>query len=288
MSASITTPSSLSVPSVSLDGMQTVKTKRDEDVYFTRLRGHLEREFRLLRAAITVAEPEEPVPSCPEWTANQLAHHVAETYLHKVVAIRDGRFPEDWPPAGIDPNPVVALDEAYTALIECFDGHRPRDTAATWYGPDQTVGFWIRRMCHETVVHRVDAELVAGLELAPIPDDIALDGIDEFVTLNLAYYSSEIPKQFADLLEGADPRPVTIVAGDREWTVTARPEAIAVGDYLVPDESAYERNEAARISGEPGHVLLWLWGRMDERVVHAIGDPALVNQLVELRKRGTR
>ncbi len=255
MSASITTRSSLSVASVSLDGMQTVKTKRDEDVYFARLRGHLEHEFRLLRAAITVAEPEEPVPSCPEWTANQLAHHVAHTYLHKVVAIREDR---------------------------------PRDAAATWYGPDHTVGFWIRRMCHETVVHRVDAELVAGLELAPIPDDIALDGIDEFVTLNLAYYSSEIPKQFADLLEGADPRPVTIAAGDREWTVTAKPEAVAVGDYLVPDESAYKRNEAARVSGDPGPVLLWLWGRMDERVLRAIGDPALVNQLVELRKRGTR
>jgi len=27
---------------------------------------------------------------------------------------------------------------------------------------------------------------------------------------------------------------------------------------------------------------------MDERVVRAIGDPALVNQLIELRKRGTR
>jgi uncharacterized protein (TIGR03083 family) len=288
MWASITTPSSLSVASVSLDGMKTVRTKRDEDVYFARLRTHLEREFRLLRAAITVADPEERVPSCPDWTANQLAHHVAHTYLHKVEAIRQGRFPEDWPPADGDPSPVVALEEAYAALIGCLDEHRPGDPAATWYGPDQTVGFWIRRMCHETVVHRVDAELVAGLELAPIPDDIALDGIDEFVTLNLAYYSSEIPKQFADLLDGADPRPVTIAAGDREWTVTAKPEAIAVGDYLVPDESAYERNEAARISGDPGHVLLWLWGRMDERVVHAIGDPALVKQFVELRKRGTQ
>jgi uncharacterized protein (TIGR03083 family) len=268
--------------------MSTVKSERDRDVYFARLRGRLEREFRLLRAAITVAEPERQVPSCPAWNADQLAHHVAETYLHKVVTVRQGKMPTDWPPAGLDPNPVSALDEAYAALIECFDEYRPEDAAATWHVPDQSVGFWIRRMCHETVVHRVDAEMVAGLELAPIPADIALDGIDEFLTLNLAYYSTEVPQHFADLLESPDPRPVTVAAGGREWTLTAKPEGIAVGEFLMPDESVYERNEAARISGEPGDVLLWLWGRMDERVVHSIGDPALVGQFSELRSRGTQ
>jgi hypothetical protein len=47
--------------------------------------------------------------------------------------------------------------------------------------PDQTVGFWIRRMAQETVVHRVDAELAAEVAPGAIPDDIALDGIDEFL-----------------------------------------------------------------------------------------------------------
>jgi uncharacterized protein (TIGR03083 family) len=288
MSASIALCSFPPVSSVSLDFMRTVRAKRDRDVYFARLRSHLEQEFRLLRAALTVADPAEQVPSCPAWTAAELALHIAHVYLHKVQAIREGAIPKDWPPPGLDPSPLVALDEAHAALIETFEAHRHGDAAATWYGRDQTVGFWIRRMCHESVVHRVDAELVAGLELAPIPDDVAQDGVDEFLTLFLAFLSEVRPDRYAEALADADPRPVAIAAGDRAWTVTARPAGIFVGEFLVPDESAYERNEAARISGEPGEMLLWLWGRMDGRVVRSTGDSKLAAQFAEFRKRGTR
>jgi uncharacterized protein (TIGR03083 family) len=268
--------------------MQTAKTKQRGEAYFARLRGHLDHEFRLLRTAIAAADPAWQVPSCPDWTADQLAHHVARTYLHKVECVKEGKFPENWPPEDPDPSPTGALDAAYAALTRCFDEHRPGDPAATWHGPDQTVGFWIRRMCQESVVHRVDAELTAGLELAPTPADIALDGIDEFLTLFLAFLSGEWPDHFADVLRSADPRPVTIAAGGREWTLTAGSGGVAVGDYLVPDESAYERNEAARIGGEPSQVLLWLWGRLDERAVSWIGDPALVTQFATLRRKGTQ
>jgi hypothetical protein len=65
--------------------MQTSQSERGGAAYFARLRGHLEHEFRLLRTAIAAADPAWRVPSCPEWDADQLAHHVARTYLHKVV-----------------------------------------------------------------------------------------------------------------------------------------------------------------------------------------------------------
>ena len=265
-----------------------LQSERGGAAYFARLRAHLDQEFRLLRTAIAAADPAWRVPSCPEWDADRLAHHVAETYLHKVACIEQGKMPEDWPPADLDPSPTGVLDEAYAALSSCFDRHRPRDPAATWHGPDQTVGFWIRRMCQELVVHRVDAELTAGLELAPIPEDIALDGVDEFLTLFLAFLSEEWPDHFADVLRGADQRPVTIAAGGREWTLTAGPARVAVGEYLVPDASAYERSEAARIGGEPGQVLLWLWGRLDDRSVRRTGDPELAAQFATLRRKGTQ
>ena len=47
--------------------------------------------------------------------------------------------------------------------------------------------FWIRRMAQETVIHRVDAELALGEPFAPIPDDLALDGIDEVLERFLAF-----------------------------------------------------------------------------------------------------
>ena len=268
--------------------MGSEKSKRDRDLYYARLRERFDDEFRLLRAAIAGADPRATVPACPDWTADQLAHHLAQTYLHKVECIREGRFPQDWPPSDLDPSPVAALDDGYKALTSCFDAHRPADPAATWHEPDQTVGFWIRRMCHESVVHRVDAEQVAGIELAPIPVDVALDGIDEFLTLFIGYLSVSWREHFAEVLEEADPRPVTIAAGGREWTLTAGPEGVRVGEYRAAEEDALAANEAARISGNPDDVLLWLWGRVDDRAVRQRGDAALTAQFRALRVKATQ
>ena len=57
-----------------------------------------------------------------------------------------------------------------------FRAREPGAPAPTWFGPDQTVGFWIRRMAQETVIHRIDAELAAGLPVTPVPGDLAADG----------------------------------------------------------------------------------------------------------------
>jgi uncharacterized protein (TIGR03083 family) len=272
----------LSAVSDSLDGMGSEKSKRDRDVYFARLRGRLDDEFRLLRAAIAGADPWAAVPACPDWNADQLAHHVAGTYLYVVECVRQGRLPEDRPRPELNPNPVGALDEGYRALTEALDEGRPGDPAGTWHEPDQTAGFWIRRMCQESVVHRVDAEQVAGIELAPIPPDVALDGIDEFLTLFIGYLSRTRRERFAEVLEGADPRPVTIAAGGREWTLTAGPEGVAVAAEPGAD------GEAAWISGDPDDVLLWLWGRVDDRAVRQKGEEAPLAQFRELRAKATR
>jgi len=265
----------------------------DEDVnepresYFARLRARLEEDFRLLRAAIAASDHEERVPSCPEWTADRLAHHVAQTYLHKVECIRLGAFPEDWPPADLNPDPVGVLDDGFAALTAAFDAHRPQDAAATWHGPDQTVGFWIRRMCQETVVHRVDAEQVAGIELAPIPQDIALDGIDEFLELFIGYLSGDWPEHFADVLEHADPRPVMIAGGGRSWSLEAQPGGVTVRSLLAV-AAADVSERTTLVEGEPAELLLWLWGRVGDRSVRQVGDPALLEQLLALRKKATQ
>jgi uncharacterized protein (TIGR03083 family) len=271
----------LSVVSDSLDGMGSEKSKRDREVYFARLRGRLDDEFRLLRAAIAGADPWAVVPACPDWNADQLAHHVAGTYLYVVECVGQGKLPEDWPRGELNPNPMGALDEGYQALTTTLDAVRPGDPAATWHEPDQTAGFWIRRMCQESVVHRVDAEQVAGIELAPIPPDVALDGIDEFLTLFIGYLSRSWREHFAEVLEGADPSPVTIAAGGREWSLTAEPEGVEVAEPGAAEG-------VARISGDPDDVLLWLWGRADDRAVRLKGEEALLAQFRELRGKATR
>ncbi|MBR7833064.1 maleylpyruvate isomerase family mycothiol-dependent enzyme [Actinospica durhamensis] len=259
----------------------------------SRLRAGLDHEFHLLRAAIASADREAKVPGCPDWTADQLAHHVAQTYLHKVECIRLGEFPQDWPPQ-LDPDPVAVLDEQFGALTASFDAHDPAGPAATWHDPDQTVGFWIRRMAHETVVHRVDAEQVAGLELAPIDDEVALDGIDEFLTLFIGFFSRKYPEEYGSALRDPDPRPLAVTAGNRTWTlatteagveVTAFEDDVAAGEHAARD--AAER-AAVTVSGQPADVLLWLWVRVDDGAVRITGDEQALAQFKALRKEATQ
>src|SRR6185436_3745950 len=164
-----------------------------------RLLDSLASDFDRLRKVATTADLAAPVPSCPGWTLADLIRHVGTVYLHKVECMRLGSHPEDWPPAGIaDEDPAALLDRSYAALTAEFGSRDPADPAFTWYGPDQTVGFWIRRMAQETVIHRVDAELAAEVEPGAIPDDIALDGIDEFLIAFIEYGSRTWPDEYGD------------------------------------------------------------------------------------------
>src|SRR6476469_8225840 len=118
-----------------------------------RLLEALATDFARVREVATTADLTAPVPSCPGWTIADLVRHVGEVYLHKVECMRLGSHPEPWPPAGIKAEePLALLDRSYAALIAEFASRDPRDAAFTWYGPDQTVGFWIRRMAQETVI----------------------------------------------------------------------------------------------------------------------------------------
>lgn len=252
----------------------------------TRLRASLNHEFQLLRAAIASAERSAKVPCCPDWTAEQLAQHVAHTYLHKVECIRLGAFPENWPPEqDPDSDPVGDLDEGFAALTAAFDAHDPADPAATWHDPDQTVGFWIRRMAHETVIHRVDAEQVAGIELAPIDEDVALDGIDEFLSLFIGFFSRKYPEEYGSALRDPDPRPLAVSAGGSTWTLTASEAGVEVARS---EAGARTQPAAVTVSGEPAEVLLWLWVRTDDSAVLTEGDDEALAQLKALRKEATQ
>src|SRR5262249_56921469 len=101
---------------------------------------------------------------------------------HKTRAGRGGAGPGPWRPAELAAEePLAILDRAYAGLRAEFASRKPTDPAGSWYAPDQTVGFWIRRMAQETVIHRIDAELGTGQPVAPVPTDLAVDGIDELL-----------------------------------------------------------------------------------------------------------
>jgi uncharacterized protein (TIGR03083 family) len=221
-----------------------------------------------LRDAAAAVELTVPVPTCPGWTMGDLVFHVAQVYLHKATVMRKGQWPEPWPPPGAEPAAELPLlGRAYGELIAEFSARRPADPTLTWYDPDQTVAFWIRRMAQETVVHRIDAELAAGLPVTPVPGDLALDGVDEVLKRFLAYDPEALDQLEGGHLarDGADT--ITVLAGQTAWTVRPSPQEVVV------DDGAGDHPRVV-IAAAPGPMLRWLWGRAGDDAVQLTGDPA--------------
>ena len=242
----------------------------------------LDSDFHRLRAVVGEADLTATVPSCPEWTVEDLARHVGAVYLHKVECMRLGTHPQVWPPPGLDTEDARALlDRAFPALTAEFAARAPESHAFTWYEPDQTVGFWIRRMAQETVIHRVDAELGAGTERAPIPSDLAHDGIDEFLIAFVAYGAAAYPEEYAPLLADSDGRAVRLSTPDTAWLVrpTVAGIEVAVGDADTA---------AATVHGDPADLLLWVWNRAGDDRVTITGDPGVVAYLRQVFATGAQ
>jgi uncharacterized protein (TIGR03083 family) len=230
-------------------------------------------DFARLREVAAAADLDAKVPSCPEWTLADLVRHVAEVYLHKVQCMRLGRHPEDWPPDLSAEAPLASLDRGYADLAAEFAARPAESPAYTWYQPDQTVGFWIRRMAQETVIHRVDAELAAGVQIAPIPGDLAVDGVDEVLIAFLEYGVKGWPEEFADTLGGASTASVRLDAGAAAFLVHLAPGTLTVARAEVGAPAD------ATVSGDPDAVLLWLWNRTGEDAVARAGDDAALEVL---------
>jgi hypothetical protein len=128
-------------------------------------------------------------------------------------------------------------------------------------------------MAQETVIHRIDAELAAGVEPLAIPADLAADGIDEVLVCFLAYQ----PPGESDLdehLASCDGETVRIDAEPASWLVQLGPDVVTV-----------ERGSAdadAVIRGSADAVLRWLWRRAGNSAVELDGNRAVVGKLHHL------
>jgi len=231
----------------------------------------LSSDYASLRDAAAATEPTVPVPGCPGWTMGDLVSHVAMVYLHKVTSMRTGQVPRSWPPPYLAEEPLLPLlERAYGELMATFSERDPADPTPTWYDPDQTVAFWIRRMAQETVIHRIDAEQAAGLPVTAVPDDLAVDGVDEVLKRFLAYESVGWPDEFAQLkgghLASEDGRDtITVTAGQAAWTLRPSPRGVAVED------GAGDHPRVA-IEAAPDPMLRWSWGRTGDDAVRVTGD----------------
>jgi uncharacterized protein (TIGR03083 family) len=204
------------------------------------------------------------VPACPGWTVATVVSHTAMVYEHKVRVMGEGVFPQDWPPADFDRRePIGALRDAKEHLFAEFERHQLTDQTTT-FGADTTVRFWLRRMALEVAVHRYDGEQ-AHSDVTAIPDDLAVDGIDEMLRVMLGgpwWDSDEWQTEYP--IDAV----VAIESGGVRWLGDLRQRSVTIstGDGVA----------VATVSGAPESVFLWLWGRVDDSAVEFAGDRSVI------------
>ena len=149
-------------------------------------------------AVMSAAGLELKVPTCPEWTLLDLVQHLGGVHRFWAAAVKAG--PATAPPAesaseraGTAPRerePLLAWSAASTQqLLDTLREAGPDRGCWTWWGPSespQTSGAVARHQLQEVTVHAYDAQITLGAA-QPLPDDVALDGVDEFLSTCCAW-----------------------------------------------------------------------------------------------------
>lgn len=150
----------------------------------------------LLSAASLGLEPE--VPTCPGWTVNDLVRHVGRVYTRAAGIVGSRVMTEPEPPPKLPEDGAVALvEELLDDLVGELASTDPDTPMWNWSAAPQNAGFWVRRMAHESAVHRFDAQRAHEVG-QPIDSDLAADGIDEFVDLLLPRLLQRDERQLPD------------------------------------------------------------------------------------------
>jgi uncharacterized protein (TIGR03083 family) len=188
------------------------------------------------------------VEHCGDWTLYDLADHLGQGNLWAAAAVTEQRGDFDSPAAPRDQAALAAwFADTADALLAALDTD---PSARAWtIAPPPTVGFWQRRRCMETVIHRWDAEhaLGSGGSLDPV---VAADGVAEVI-------DTMTPRQIRLGRTGALPHAVRLSASDS-----------ASSWILGPGEPV------AKIRATAGDLLLLLWGRLpaDDQALRWDGD----------------
>jgi uncharacterized protein (TIGR03083 family) len=202
-----------------------------------------------------------PVPGCPGWRLSDLVWHLAEVQHFWAWVVRTRALdPSTYPaPARHPDDELLGFLAAQNAELEtALAGADPAERVWTW-APQQDVAFVLRRQTHEAVVHTVDVEQVLG-DVRPIPADVGLDGLDEWLE---AMVPGALPKGAP-----ADAHPVVFHAVDADAERTLFP-----GTRPFP---------IAAVTGTAGDLMLAVWRRVPLEVLTVDGDAVQAAAMIDL------
>ncbi|HSR15674.1 MAG TPA: maleylpyruvate isomerase family mycothiol-dependent enzyme [Gemmatimonadales bacterium] len=209
------------------------------------------------------------VPSCPGWTVGDVVGHVGGIHRHKELVVRTlaQEEPRERAEPPEDPEDRLAwYAEGLDLLLDTLETADPEARVWTWHEPDQSVGFWVRRMAHETAIHRADTELPRGVPTALDPE-LASDGIDEVLGPVIAAYTTDPADEFRP-----DGRVVEL-----NVTETGMVRRLHLGTGGHGPGWTYGPGEHGTpttvITARASDLDLWAWGRAPETVLTVQGDP---------------
>lgn len=263
----------------------------DREAYLAVIR---EQSERLLDALVTVPL-DSPVPSCDGWTAGDLLWHVGDVqhfWAQVAAGAEQGDVVQAERPQG-DVALRTFVATAGTELLAALAA-RPAGTRAwSWHPDGGTLGWLARRMAHEALVHRVDAELTAGLDVRPPAAELATDGVDEV----LAVFVDGVPSWGTFVPDGSAVA-LRTTNGPGAWRLElgrfagVEPSGGAAFDLdaaavaRVADDDP--RPAELLVAGRAWDLDRWLWGRGGVEPLEVDGDGALLARLRRLLADATQ
>ena len=211
--------------------------------------------------AEAAADRAAAVPSCPEWSVDDLLWHLAEVHWFWAT-VAEQRLADDAAVKAVEPPERPPSEELIAFgrqqvdhLLGAITDVDPSTPVWTW-AHRHDVGFIQRHQVQEAAVHRWDMQLATGVERAPIAAVAAADAIDEFLDVSLPFALRNVT------LPGSIHLHCTDTAG--EWIVRA--------DGSV--EPIHAKGDAA-LRGSASDLLLTLYGRLPIMSVDVVGDEAV-------------
>lgn len=218
---------------------------------------HLLQAEGLRLAESAAAGLDTPVPSCPGWTVEDVVGHTGSVFRTATEWLRVGRRP-DGPRAAPQGDVLAWYGDALAELRAELGRRDPAAMAGDDdHGGEGEAGFWYRRLAHEAAMHRTDVQMAVGTP-DPIDLDLAVDGIDEALRVLLPIrYDAAGP-------DAAVGRTVGVHTHHHHWRLTLHRHDVEVSRAPGFTDAA--------VTGEPGDLLLYLWGRRPGTVVSRTGD----------------
>ncbi|GLZ38623.1 maleylpyruvate isomerase N-terminal domain-containing protein [Actinokineospora sp. NBRC 105648] len=246
-----------------------------------RLLDVLEAEGTLLAASAEGADHDRPVLSCPGLTLGETVRHVGSVYRMAVTWIRTGDRPTRWQRQPDDGQSVEDyLRDGLRVLLGELEAHRADEPCPSWHPDARHYGFWRRRMAHESTVHRVDVQSAAGGEVAEVAEEVAVDGVDEALTLWFTHRLAVLG------VSGTRRASVAVRTAGHTWLTEVTTDSTAAAP--VPPLAASTAD--ATVTARPQELYLWLWGRraVFGKDIQTEGDVDAVAQLWALLRLATR